>query len=959
MGSIKKLAKSFKKPSSATTVTATADNTASNAVAYEAPAVRGAANPTRNANATNATAAVAGDVGGSNNPLPEPIPFDRSSTIDRLKDNFTFIEKQLMAQNQQVLEQNATILSQYQQVMDNSVTLQNKVDTLLSANDPPPPPEKKPIECGSYSVTVPGTPTEWRVAGFTSIIPEHDFEKSYFPGLNWQPEESPLHTQPVGRWHKDKTISCVVPCYNENGPDLERTVRSLYRQRLPPGFRIEVVVVMDGADSMSRSMAEYLTTLFGVQINSGSPETDPFVKFPDAETIIVDPLHEESAMTRVPAMEGTIGGYSLVVKRTNHRKANSQMWWLGPHSTVINTKYSLATDCGTVFARTASIHLINRMEAEPSLHAVTGFQRIMDSTMQGDGNYEWFNHPWHFMLRMVQRFEFEVDHVSFKGVYDTLGCMHVIPGPCGLFRHSAMGTLRKGLLHQYFSLFQLSSKGLIVGNVELVEDRIPGTLLSFPLKGDKVEATMPKEGWPKTGFVHNAVFYIEAEKPLSQLVKQRRRWLNGTFATYLWVLSEGLISRSNQDPMTKFCSWLLVVLNVVQGMVVRLFGPSLLIVWMFRFGLFAPDLWSDPTRIFDPELSLVEVELEPGRLKDGLIFSGVYLVLYIAFVIGHTPRAKPVARGESIVRYSEPTAFRNDNKSSYRGWLFWPVLLMNAVVVLLYILNTIGILYTQGWDGTPLLVKILIFFCVVPFIMGLMDGMARCDFRCLWGMIYSAPVALPIMIWFTIWLPAYATTRLSDLTWGNRDTTDLDESEKALRRAKNGQRVAYFLIGFNTFVAVGVIILMQFFSDTFPIFVVTYTLVLSFTYVLSFGDLMYRVLSLSHCYHPCADDEAVPYDHLDDNNEILGDLYTKMDDKQAGNDATSVNTDANSANGGTTEDDDGSRSTVGLNKNSDGGATPKEQEMANVDYSDKKKKESKSDGDDESPKSWDIGGLYC
>ena len=134
-------------------------------------------------------------------------------------------------------------------------------------------------------------------------------------------------------------------------------------------------------------------------------------------------------------------------------------------------------------------------------------------------------------------------------------------------------------MHQYFRLFQNSSKGLIAGNVELVEDRIPGTLLSFPPKGFREEAVMPHEGWPRTGFVYDAVFYIEAEKPLSQLVKQRRRWLNGTFATYLWMLMERIVTRSNQDPFNRFLSWLLVIINVVQGMVVRLCGPALLIVW--------------------------------------------------------------------------------------------------------------------------------------------------------------------------------------------------------------------------------------------------------------------------------------------------------------------------------------------------------------------------------------------
>ena len=133
--------------------------------------------------------------------------------------------------------------------------------------------------------------------------------------------------------------------------------------------------------------------------------------------------------------------------------------------------------------------------------------------------------------------------MSFKSVYDSIGCMHVIPGPCGLFRYSAMGNLREGLMAHYFRLFHHSSQGLIVGNVELVEDRIPGTLLSFPLKGDKQEVQMPPEGWPRTGFVHESLFYIEAEKPVSQLMKQRRRWLNGTFATYI-------VSKSDKFDLT-------------------------------------------------------------------------------------------------------------------------------------------------------------------------------------------------------------------------------------------------------------------------------------------------------------------------------------------------------------------------------------------------------------------------
>lgn len=260
------------------------------------------------------------------------------------------------------------------------------------------------IQKGSYDVQAPANGLTWKASGYSSVVPHPDF--NYFPGLAFGPR---VANDGINySYTEGKVISAIVPCYNEGATDLERTIRSLHRQRLPPGWRVEVVIVMDGADHMSESMAEKLYELFGIKINSRDPDLDPFVALPQAETVIVEPSTEEMAHRRAPAMEGTVGGYTLVVKRHNHRKANSQMWWLGPHGGFLKTKYSLATDCGTVFSRTATIHLIRRLDAEPCLHAVTGFQRIMSSEMHGDGSWEIFHRPFDHLLRMVQRFEFEV-----------------------------------------------------------------------------------------------------------------------------------------------------------------------------------------------------------------------------------------------------------------------------------------------------------------------------------------------------------------------------------------------------------------------------------------------------------------------------------------------------------------------------------------------------------------------
>jgi hypothetical protein len=76
-----------------------------------------------------------------------------------------------------------------------------------------------------------------------------------------------------------------------------------------------------------------------------------------------------------------------------------------------------------------------------------------------------------------------------------------------------------------------------------------------------------------------------------------------------------------------FMCWWLVAISVIQGLVVRLVGPALLTVWVFRFGLFLPDLVTDPSAIFDPNLSLTELEIEEQRLPYGIACGGCYVSL--------------------------------------------------------------------------------------------------------------------------------------------------------------------------------------------------------------------------------------------------------------------------------------------------------------------------------------------
>jgi cellulose synthase/poly-beta-1,6-N-acetylglucosamine synthase-like glycosyltransferase len=71
--------------------------------------------------------------------------------------------------------------------------------------------------------------------------------------------------------------------------------------------------------------------------------------------------------------------------------------------------------------------------------------------------------------------------------------------------------------------------GILLGNLRIAEDRV---------------LTLKTEHRRKMGLVPEAIFYFEAELKLKQLVLQRRRWINGSLAGYIYLITNpGLLFR--------------------------------------------------------------------------------------------------------------------------------------------------------------------------------------------------------------------------------------------------------------------------------------------------------------------------------------------------------------------------------------------------------------------------------
>ena len=200
---------------------------------------------------------------------------------------------------------------------------------------------------------------------------------------------------------------------------------------------------------------------------------------------------------------------------------------------------------------------------------------------------------------------------------------------------------------------------MISGNVQLVEDRIPSTLLVFRhtrsegtrnLLSDQSTNETPssttidessQEAFPRTGSAHDAIFNYDAEKPLRQLVKQRRRWFNGAFAMYLWILKEGWIWKGHQPLRVKLFAFLFCILNVIQLGFLRLAGPATMAILTYNSILALPALArTDSLEEVSAFMTTETRSFTSGTANiSASIVTAIYLIFYVVFMIRHTPKA--------------------------------------------------------------------------------------------------------------------------------------------------------------------------------------------------------------------------------------------------------------------------------------------------------------------------------
>ena len=540
----------------------------------------------------------------------------------------------------------------------------------------------------------------------------------------------PLAHQTYFKFRSPKTLLIGITFYNEEAVELRRILVSLADQLDPLSVDYSILLVGDGYQAMSPCMSKYLGLLFfREETEIWNNLLNEFKESDDDSTYIIERNENIKILGAKDGLDRELD-IKLMLKTHNRKKHNSHQWILNAFvpEMIDNPEKSfiLLSDCGTTFEPGCIQKMLIYMQNHPLCGGCTGRQRVMTKEDQDMVDENIFSLGSFF--RRVQQADYEATYVISTSAFSAFGCLSVLPGPCAMFRYSSLlnfktldikdplerllfeRPVQESVLQHFENLVATPSQqtSLTIENVKLAEDRIPSY-------------SIVTHGTPGiyTTWVQGAVFNFQAETILKSWVFQRRRWINGAFMCYIWLLfdSSRLLLDSKHSVFRKYGIYFLFILTFFN----------------YIFSILAPGIFG----------ASVYIALSNLNSQLAILFIIFYTILLTTFVIVHKYKA-----------FNQP--------------LFALTILINAVGVIVVLFVYIRLLITQKFQPDNLIQLLIGIFILstifLPFVMALL----ALDFKSLLLLCFSAIpyfLFLPTLVGtFSI----YSMTRLADTTWGNR-----------------------------------------------------------------------------------------------------------------------------------------------------------------------------------------------
>jgi len=336
----------------------------------------------------------------------------------------------------------------------------------------------------------------------------------------------------VTSYNEDKTLYArTLHGVMMNIRDICKTKQSKYWRRsaeegVPGWQKITVALIIDGLEPMDKTVLDILATVGVYQDGVMKKQVDGKETVAhifeyttqlsvDATPQLVVPQGEDPN-NLVPVQ------IILVIKAKNQKKINSHRWLFNAIGKMLEPEICVLIDAGTKPGRKSIYYLWEAFYNDKHLGGCCGEIHAMI-----EGGRKLLN-----PLVAAQNFEYKMSNILDKPLESSFGYVSVLPGAFSAYRYRAiLGRPLEQYFHGDHSLAErLGPKGIygmniFTKNMFLAEDRI----LCFELvakAGDRWTLTYVKPSKAETDVPESA----------PELIGQRRRWLNGSFAASVYAL---------------------------------------------------------------------------------------------------------------------------------------------------------------------------------------------------------------------------------------------------------------------------------------------------------------------------------------------------------------------------------------------------------------------------------------
>ncbi|RGB36551.1 Glycosyltransferase Family 2 protein [Rhizophagus diaphanus] len=385
--------------------------------------------------------------------------------------------------------------------------------------------------------------------GLTTEGPKraNEFDEARYTACTCDPDdfEREKYTLRQKTYKRDTEIFIVITMYDEDAKLFARTfhgvvenIRELCKRDRSDTWKedgwkkVVVCIVSDGFEEINISTKAYLSAI-GVyqegvvkkEVNN-KPVTAHIFEY--TTHFCLDPENMKPVEVYTPIQ------VLFCLKEENTKKINSHRWFFNAFGKILKPNVCILLDAGTKPGEKSIYHLWKAFDNNSSIGGACG--EIV--AMKGKYGKNILFNP----LVAAQNFEYKMSNILDKPLESVFGYITVLPGAFSAYRYKAIANQidpetneEVGPLASYFLGEKLHNQklndqkiktGLFEANMYLAEDRI----LCFELISKRDESWLLR-------YVKSASAETDVPDKIIDLIKQRRRWLNGTFFASLYAIS--------------------------------------------------------------------------------------------------------------------------------------------------------------------------------------------------------------------------------------------------------------------------------------------------------------------------------------------------------------------------------------------------------------------------------------